>query len=33
MTELDTYTVEELQHSLAHVVAHAREEELNDDEV
>ena len=33
MTELDIYTVEELQHALAHVLAHARGEVLNDAEV
>jgi hypothetical protein len=33
MTDLDTYTVEELEQALAHVLAHARGEALNDAEV
>jgi hypothetical protein len=33
MTDLDTYTAEELEQALAHVLAHARGEVLNDAEV
>jgi hypothetical protein len=33
MTDLDAYTHEELEHELARVLAHAREEVLNDAEV
>jgi len=33
MTELDTPTIEELEQALAHVLAHARGEVLNDAEV
>jgi len=33
MTDLDTHTVEELEQSLAHVLAHSRGEVLNDAEV
>ena len=33
MTELDAHTLEELEQSLAHVLAHARGEVLNDAEV
>jgi hypothetical protein len=33
MTDLDTYTFEELQQELARLLTHAREEVLNDAEV
>ena len=33
MTDLDSYTDEELQHAMAHLLAHARGEVLNDSEV
>jgi hypothetical protein len=33
MTDLDAYTYEELEQALAHVLAHARGEVLNDAEV